>query len=348
MKKTFLIFIFLQFSFLLNAVEGGTQFVFPKNIYVGDDVEISYTFRTEINLLFDDFDSESDFSTLKLTSDFSGFNKLSDKCFVKNASITRTGTEYTLLINAVVWKTGTIDFQPFDLVSLIYLSLPEEKFAESRGVFWIDLEPFEVGSIAEKNGVVSFLRHASPILLPGTKFLIILLSVSLVVAVFLLVFFFMHVPAISDFFSRVLLAATMKRNSRIAVRHLRKLLKKSPSFDDREFAAEFQKILRKFLCSHFKEDLSCATTNDLSRKFAKIFLDDVPVEFERFVDIFARTDYIRFAHGKSDSSFIKNAEIDERKNLVDEVVFTIIALGREVSRASVKSQPMEELNGGAL
>ena len=86
----------------------------------------------------------------------------------------------------------------------------------------------------------------------------------------------------------------------------------------------------------------------MSRKFAKIFLDDVPVEFERFVDIFARTDYIRFAHGKSDSSFVKNAEIDERKNLVDEVVFTIIALGREVSRASVKSSPVGELNGGAL
>ncbi|MBR1713533.1 MAG: hypothetical protein IJ717_01115 [Treponema sp.] len=342
MKKTLLTLAISLFSLFCFALDKGTQFVLPEKVYVGDTVEIRYLFRSDVNLLSDDVGTDS--SRLALSTEFKDFDELSDRCLVKGASIERNASDYTLSLEIVVWKTDFLDFPPFDLASLVRKSLPDGK-KPNPGVFWIDLEPIAVDSIAKENGATTFSRHKSPLLLPGTTALIVLLSVLFVSALFLVFFLLMHIPSISDFVSRTLVSATMKKNSRAAVKKLKRLQKKSGSLDDAEFALEFQKILRAFLCSHFKEDFSSSTTYDLSRAFNRIFLDDVPIEFERFVDIFARTDYIRFARGKVDSEFQKDTGVDERASLIDEVVFTISALGREISGDSV---PSVSQSGGSL
>lgn len=322
-------FIFLFAAFYLFGIslcvaetaEKGTQYVLPKNVYVGDTAEIRYVFRSDINLLSDELDSAS--SYLELITDFRTFMKMSDKCLVKKASISRVGTEYTLTLEVVAW--ADIDFPPFDLGALIYFS----KESVSSPVFWINLEPIPVSSIAEKNSVTAFLPPEAPLLLPGTKLIIIVLSILFLAVLFFVIFSLAHIPIISEVIANILANLTMKRNAAVAVRKFKKLMKNSAKFDDPSFAGEFQRILREFLSSHFNEDFSSATTSDFAVSFQKIFFDDVPIEFERFVDIFSRIDYIRFAHGQVDSEFQNTQETDERKNLVDEVIFTISAIGRE-------------------
>ena len=343
MKKIFLAFFVLNLASRVFALEKGTQLVIPDKVFIGDTVEVRYIFHSDVNLLFDDLDS--DFSQLALSTDFRDFDALSDRCLVKSAGISRSASDYTLSLELVVWKTDVLDFPPFDLQSLVLKSLPNGKRAASGG-FWVDLEPIEVESIVKANGIASFMRHKPPILLPGTTGLIVVLSVLFLLLLFGIFFFLMRIPSISDFLSRVMLSATMKKNSRLAVKKLKRLQKKSGGMDDAQFALECQLILRVFLGAHFKEDFSSSTTYDLSRAFNRIFLDDVPIEFDRFVDIFSRTDYIRFARGKVDSEFQKDSEMDERKNLVDELVFTISALGREVSRKSVSADSHSQ--GGSL
>lgn len=326
MKKIFaLLFLCCCFLSSIFSATNGTQYVLPKNVYVGDTVEIRYIFRSDVNLLSDN--PNNSVSELELNTDFRSFNSISEKCFVKKISISHIGTEYTLVMEVVVWDASVIDFPIFDLGQLIFDSLKNP--SATNPVFWIDLDPIEVLSIAKKNNINVFQREKSPLLLPGTSILLVAFAFVILLVLTFLFFSITRIPIITSFIENFLYLASMKKNSRIAVKKLRKLYKKSVDLEDSDFASEFQSILREFFSFHFKEDFSSATTSDFSKIFARIFIDDIPVEFERFIDIFARTDYIRFAKGQVDSTFQKTEEIDEKKNLIDEVIFTISALGRE-------------------
>ena len=128
-------------------------------VFIGDTVEVRYIFHSDVNLLFDDLDS--DFSQLALSTDFRDFDALSDRCLVKSAGISRSASDYTLSLELVVWKTDVLDFPPFDLQALVLKSLPSGKRAASGG-FWVDLEPIVVESIVKANGIASFMRHKPP------------------------------------------------------------------------------------------------------------------------------------------------------------------------------------------
>ena len=304
------------------------QFVLPRNVYVGDTATIRYVFESNVDILCDG-GGESAF--LELPSDFPAFSAVSDKCMVKKASVSREGGVFTLEIEAVFWQPGDVFFPPLDLGKMVNAA----KEGVSAPPFRLDLECVSVGSIVASSGNPSFLPQRPPLLLPGTNAVLLIFSSLSILFFASLIFFLLKVRAVSAFFRNFFLVLSMRKNSRVSVRKFRRLLRDSPKIGDCEFALRFQTILRNFLEVHLGEDFSSTTTGDFSRAFSRIFLDDVPIEFERFVDIFARTDYIRFARGLPDSDFIDTEEIDERKNLVEEVVFTISALGREVGKGGV-------------
>jgi len=343
MRVFILLFNILIFSiFPVFSLEQVNQYVLPKNIYVGDTAEIRYVFHSEVNLLADDVNKTS--SELELITDFKCFNELSDKCFVKNASISRIGSEYTFIMEIVTWSAAVIDFPMFDLGSLIFYSCDNP--SSMIPAFWVDLKPIEVESIAKKYSVANFRPAASPLLLPGTTILLIIVSVLGLSLIFLLIFSLLKISAITLFLEKLLLLATMKKNSRVAVRKLKSLYKHSSKISDAEFSLKFQLIIREFLNKHFNEDFSSFTTKDFSIAFNRIFLDEVPNEFDRFVEIFYRTDYIRFSGLQQDSKFKKTDNFDEKKSLVEEVIFTITVLGRENRNANPFKIDLDKIGVG--
>lgn len=302
-------------AFSVDSSPEARQLVIPKNIFVGDTVVIRYEFSSDVC----PFPAEvAELSVVELSPDYSVFARLSGKCLVKSVEVSRTGSLYSLRAEIVPWKTGTIDFPAFDLGALMQFST---KSRSVPPVVWVDFEPLSVLSIAEHLGADSFRPPSAPLLVPGTKLILGLVLVAAIALFSAFVFSLTRIPAISAFFSRLVVSLSLKKNARIALRNFRRLLKNSDSLGDVEFAARVQSVSRNYLSGLLGEEFSSATTGDLPRVFSSVFGDDVPPEIEIFVSVFARTDYIRFAHGLCDSEF----KADERRSMVSSLIKAVSA-----------------------
>ncbi|MBQ3669993.1 MAG: hypothetical protein II921_00765 [Treponema sp.] len=282
------------------------QSVFPSTVYIGDTVEIRYAFHTELNLL----GSDARKNRLELSADYPVFLAQKDKFTVLDAYIENNGNEYLFLMNIVPWETGKISFPYFDLCSLISYSSGSGK---AEACFYMELSPVEVFSVAEKNNVHVFLPPSPPLLIPGTAFLIVCLSILFLFLFGMLVFAVANIPAIKTKLSELLYLYSMKKVSRRTVKKLQKLRKMSEKMPkDSDFALNLQKIFREYLTKHFSENFSSLTSSEIDGKLDEIFDSDIPPYLEYSGEFFARTDFVRFASG----SFLSG----ERERIVDNLV----------------------------
>jgi len=300
---------FLLFSPLFSV----TQFLLPKNVSVGDTVELHYMFQSEANLFWEEEQAknsdESDIQkteevessarlsksgALDLRTDISAFKALSDKCFVQKAVLEHVDAEYTLILTLVVWKVGEIDFPPFNLISTLF-------HYESGGEIMIDLEPFTVLSVVERTGAQSLKPPAPPLIVPGTTFYLVLFAILFVIFVTALIILLTKIPAISSFLHDSKSVRQAKRYARRAIKKLRILDANNKKMEmlDKEFCAEVQKILRSYLQHRFRLPFKNMSTSELPQAFEDLFDGDIPGEKESAIEelsaLFTRTDFLRYS-----------------------------------------------------
>ena len=113
------VLIFLPFRAVSQVNDSGAfQSVFPVTVYIGDSVEVRYSFHSELNLM----GSSEKKSRIELSADYPVFLAQKDKFTVVDAYIENNGNEYVFLMNIVPWVRGKISFPYFDLCSLISLT----------------------------------------------------------------------------------------------------------------------------------------------------------------------------------------------------------------------------------
>jgi len=284
--------IFLSFQATAQVGEAGAfQSVFPVTVYVGDSVEVRYSFHSELNLM----GTATKKNRIELSADYPVFLSQKDKFTVVNAYIENDGNEYTFLMNIVPWVRGRVSFPYFDLCSLIAYSSEENK---SDAYFYMELSPIDVLSIAEKNGAHSFLPPSPPLLIPGTAFLIAVLSVVFLFLFGTLIVAIANIPSIRTKVSELLFLYSMRRVSRKTVKKLMKLKKASQKItNDSDFALSLQKIFREYLTNHFLENFKSLTSAEIYGKVSDIFNGEIPSSLEYASEFFVRTDFVRFAGG---------------------------------------------------
>lgn len=331
MKKLF-ISILYSFFFLFQIFSQSIQNVFPKTIFTGDNVEIRYIFHSDANIFTDEiFNSESSRVTLK--TDYPFFMNLSDRFVLRNAILDKIGSEYTLSLKLTPWKAGYIVIPPFDLNSYVRYSFDK---ADDGVQYVVELNPIEVNSFIEKNQITSFRPQKAPAVMPGTTLYLTLagiLILALSAAVFTML---MKLPFITRTLEKLNYIRSLKRNSRKAVKTLQKLLKSSPEIpDDKDFAGNLQKILRAFLLKRFSRDFSSVSTSAFYSHFIEIAGGDLSRQqdeaVETLIELFFRTDYIRYS---SNSSF----EAGERQKLIEKSINMIQLFDAEEE----KDEEMEE------
>ncbi len=310
--KKIVLFLFGLIGFPLFAQQSAhEQFVSPAEIFIGDTVQIKYYFQTGADLI--DGDSQ------ELTVEYDAFKKFSSLCFVKKASLKRTGSDYTFFMDVIPWQVGELNIPPFDIAALINLSLKDSDAA--TGNYIVDIDPVVIKSIVQRTGKNQIQPPQGPVTVPGTTaFLIVAVIFALILFVLLLVALF-KIPAIKEWLEDFFAARKAKKNVRRTLKNLKKLLKKSGKIlDDKFFAASIQKILRNYCENRFACSFDSLTTDEIS----PFFLQLAGGEFTELQDkgvllmyeIFRRCDYIRFA-GSAPEVFIGDSQ---REGLVQKAV----------------------------
>ncbi len=294
-----LLFCFLG-SFFCPAFSQEASFkqtLVPKEIYVGDTAQLSYSFQSTVDFysLAQKGGGAAKVEGGILYFDISDgyFSSMESSCSITQLSLRQVGMTYTLVLNFIPWRPGRIDFIPLDMGRLCS--------AETDRL--IQLEPVEVLSLSEKLGTGTLRPPSSPLLLPGTNYIVWSLIILLVFLLVLLALFLMN---FSSFVKKLVLFKERigyKRNAFQTKRSLKGLVKQD--IFDSDFAQRWQQIMRTYLNYRFGTRFFSITSKDISREVAQATGDMLDIEQENAVlsiqTLFIRTDYIRYAKDSPDS-----------------------------------------------
>lgn len=273
------------------------QTLVPKEIYVGDTAQLSYSFQ-----------SQTDFYALAragggasrleggiLYFDISDgyFREMDSYCSVTQLSMRQVGMTYTIVINFVPWKTGRLEFIPLDMGKLCK--------ADCGTV--IRLDAIEVLSLSEKLGATTLRPPAPPLLLPGTNYIVWILIILLVLLLGLLAMLAVNFSATVRHAVLFRERIGYRRNAFMTKRRLKGLLKGAR--EDPDFARDWQQIMRTYLNYRFGMGFFSVTSKDIYNNVVLATGDMLSIEQENAVlsiqSVFIRTDYIRYAKDSPDS-----------------------------------------------
>ncbi len=270
--------------------------VLPKDVYVGDQMEIRYTFATSIDL------SPDVQLPLELTPpDISDLTILSMTLSEADSS---GANGYVLSIQCIPWKAGIIDIPP----------LQDNLSME------IDVPPISIQSILVHTGNQELRDIMPPVLIPGTIWIIWGL-VLLVLAIGAGIIFFLGQLKkrglnLLQFWYLIISTPYYRR----VMRTLRRLTRKNALYDDQAFALTVTQCLRSFLTERFQFDFTTVSSSDTVLVFCDITADtqDQPVIDQMCIveQILVRMDYVRFSGADNQSSVLT---LDERKAVISAI-----------------------------
>lgn len=322
-----------------NSDETYQQVLIPREVYVGDLGRIEYSFRSPVD--FFALASDDDISGDVLTFDVESyvFASVADKCSVQKAVLIRNGLAYNMVVDIIPWKPGVIDFPKFDLTKLCCSTKGEVSGYSDDTAFYVDFAPINIASIVTRLGVTTISPPESPMLLPGTSYVVWFVIVFVILLFFGLGIAIVKFRQIIGFFGRIRSRFGFYKNAFSTKRKLRRLLKKK-KLTDVDFSVSWQAIMKSYLEYRFRIPFASVTSNRIYQKISNAVGDmlneaqDNAIEY--IVTSFIRTDYIKFANGSIDSRLLPLEEHEavlvegERKKIV------------EMSESAISS--LEELN----
>jgi hypothetical protein len=295
MKKLLITFAALLLILCrLSAQSDITQITLPKKIFIGDTVELRYTFHSPVDF-FSDMDDSSASREINVKSLL--FKDETDDYTLVKASLKRSGLSYTFSLIFIPWRIGKIDFPPFDLARAVYGS--------TSPAFSIDMQPVTVSSILQKTDDTSLRLPAGPMLLPGTIYALYGIAVVIIILLVILIRLIVKWPVICTARREKKLLRSYARNAKELLRQLRRLEKAGSNISDRQFCAELQRLIRRYLDFRYGYHFSTVLTSQLMTAFddvtAGTISDKKLQAAEILTSVMSRTDYIRYAHDSIDS-----------------------------------------------
>lgn len=286
MKKTLAVcFFLLLFVFFSSAEESGKTVLIPKEVYVGDNAEVRYTFiadnciLTDASVIF----SQEQVTLLYAEAGSADFS-------VTGGSLVRNNDQITLSIGFVPWIVGNIDFPPIDINRV--LVFPDQSAVPSC---MVDIPPVTISSIVDRMGVTQIRPPAAPLVMPGTSYAIYGVVCILLLVMAGLIIMVVRFRSISAAFRIYVNRSRQIRNYRCALRRLRCLQKKK-STDIVFCAAQIQFIFRSFMESRFCYPFTTLSTQELLAAVVDLSGGMAPPGIVEAVEcLFRECDYIRYS-----------------------------------------------------
>ena len=295
-KHKILIFCLIIFSLGQVFCFADEQIVMPKEIYVGDTAELRYMFKSQTNLFLMADSERVHGDVIILDESVSVFKDMEGVCLVKKAMLQRVGITYTIILTFVPWVTGEIDFPEFNLNELC-------GNRSDAAPFLLKLKPVQVVSILKKTESASEGTPVSPILIPGTNYVLWGLISALLILLILVGIVIARFSLIAKKLIELKENIGFSRNVVLTKRKLYALKKKN--YSDIEFACAWQQIMRNYLEYRFGNSFASVTASSFVSVISNMTGDMLNMEQENAVfslqGVFRRTDYIRYAGGSIDS-----------------------------------------------
>jgi len=309
------------------------QLVMPKIIYIGDTVEIRYIFHSEAKIFGGEF-SESASTFLNLNTEYEFFKANAADFTVTKATLEKQNAEYTLTLTVHPWKTGFLQISPFNLTTLVNSSLDFSRIREKHTMaitftpFIIELSPIEIKSLVEKTGSHNFQPQVTPLTLPGTTTILVILAIIAFILFASILFALLHLPKIARFLGNISYMYSLKKNSRKTIRKILQLQKNSSTIvADKDYAEKLQHILRDFLNKRFGTDFSSIITSKIYAEFSELCGGTMSEQQQNIVEsllsIFTRLDYVRFAENGRFSQKNENNGENERFTISESAVHLV-------------------------
>lgn len=318
-----------------NSDETYQQVLIPREVYVGDLGRIEYSFRSPVDFFALASEDVIVGDVLTFDVESSVFASVSDKCSVQKAVLIRNGLAYNMIVDIIPWKPGIIDFPKFDLTRLCYSTKGEVSKYSDDTAFYVDLAPINIASIVSRLGVTTISPPESPMLLPGTNYVLWFVIVLLILLFFGFGVAIVKFRQIIGFFSRIRSRFGFYKNAFSTKRKIRRLLRRK-KFSDVDFSVTWQAIMKSYLEYRFRIPFASVTSNRIYQKISHavgdMLTDAQDNAIEYIVNIFIRTDYIKFANGSIDSRLLPLEEHEavlldgERKKIVEMSESAIIRL----------------------
>jgi hypothetical protein len=279
---------------MLCAQTDVSQSTLPKKIYVGDTVELRYTFRSAA-----DFFADKDKSAVSRDIPVKAlqFEIETDDYTVEKASLERSGLQYTFCLTFVPWRTGAVDFPPVDIARAVY--------GKTVPSFSIVLQSVTVSSILRSPDDTSLRLPAGPLLLPGTVYVLYAAAVALVIIIIIIIRMIVMWPAIRSARKEKRLLRSYARNAKDLLKGLRRLEKSGMQTDGRSFCTELQQLIRRYLDFRYGYHFSSVLTPQFMAAFNAVTAGTLSEKkqhaAELLTSVMSRSDYIRYAHGSLDA-----------------------------------------------
>lgn len=266
------------------------QILMPKQVYIGDKAELRVTFPLNSDLA-------KKLQTKKtLSTEFFDGNLDFNICEIKSITVSPEGQDKAFLqIQFTAWKTGLIQLPEYNLSRALAAENSIHNINKDTDLA-IHFEPVEIVSLIGTEENIPLKAEASPLLIPGTSYIIYVQVISAALIIILAIRMIIKHKAIALFFKNQRLLRKYKKNRRSTEKKLEALIEKNPS--DHDFAETIQQIMRNYLEVRLEAPFTHSMTSELGTVFAKATLNLLPQEkedaFYEIIPVFVRTDYIRY------------------------------------------------------
>ena len=264
------------------------QILLPKKVYIGDTAELRCPFNSD-EVIFSQLTMNG---PVEITTEVFT-KKLDAQDFeILQLNLEKIGENYfQLTVTFKPWKTGNIIFPP-------------AKIGETEIIF----EPVNVVSIIEQNSITSLKENTSPLLLPGTTYKVYGAIIIFIILMIVIIRLIVKRKKLAFFIQTRKLLRKYKKNRKITVKKLRQLTlaaegENPGKISDKDFATEFQHILRNYMEVRFDYPFTKSASSELMKGFFTATNHILSAEKEEaFGDIvasFIRTDFIRYSENAS-------------------------------------------------
>ena len=264
----------LFFSCILVCFAESNGILVPREVFVGDSAEFSF----ETGVFSSDSESNT---TISVPPDEI---PLSSDATINSITVTRKPDSATVTIRFVPWVSGVIKLPSFSVASRI-----------------VTPPPVRIASIIEKTGKNSLEPPRSPLLIPGTTWLLYGIIAGISVIVFLFIFTAIRIH-------RYVIANPSKRNAgkrkaRI-MKELKILERRLKRKDVSDWYAAYTRVLRRYLgslCFGNTEALLSATGAEILAEInaqlvsAAVSSQEITSLLTDFAAFFAHVNTVRFS-----------------------------------------------------
>lgn len=289
-----------------------TEFtVIPRDVFVGDEMEIRYAFQSDLSLLPPD----AEFLNLSVPD--------SEDVTVLDMTLSQENDWYAVTAHCMGWHTGNVGIPEID-VSDFNPALEES--------YIIHIPNITILSIVDYTGKKELRPARAPLVIPGTTWIIYAIIIACVILFVVIIIILFKFKAFKSHLFAAFSSVLIARNFRLLRRRMKRFLRKYLEVETDVFATELARFIRGYMSVRFKKDFEAVTASEFTAAFADAMnYTGSPEVFgatEIIADTLLRCDYVRFSGDTGEQGVLSG---EERSSLCSQFITAVACYDKEAT-----------------